>query len=169
MSSQFVKSRGKWWHCIVGIATGLAAGSILANVYLQDMDVMAAKYCQLLLRFLDDTLMLANDEDIAAAVNAANAFHPSIRWEAASSGTKDVVFIDVHVLGVAHQRTQQVLIRVLQQLPSHDLQEDNRFGENPQSHGTLQEPGNRCEEHQPPFQEVPRQRLPWGTPAAPEG
>jgi len=104
LRNQYVCWKGKLYHFLKGIATGLATGVFLANIYLSvsDDEILAFKRscCPSLLlfaRFVDDAFAIIHQDDLAALVVRLNSWHHSIVWSITASGRRHIPFLDLLV------------------------------------------------------------------------
>ena len=86
--SQFVLHRGTVYQCKSAIATGLAPGVFLANLYLDCLDITLACLPNVISyrRLVDDAFLIIEQGSVDTIVQQANAYHPSIRWEVSGCG-----------------------------------------------------------------------------------
>ena len=96
--AQHVRHRGQIWQCIRGIATGSAAGVVLANFYLATFDEFVMEAFGGLFwyaRFVDDVCAAIEEAELAGLHAHMNTWHPSIQWEITAAGAKELPFLDL--------------------------------------------------------------------------
>ena len=111
LSCQVIAAQGSLWHCKQGIATGLAAGSLLANIYLLSLDRKIASMLTIFLRYIDDSFVLGTRKQINAAIEELNRFHVSLRWEPQQLGTHSIAFLDTSLSFVNNEISWGLLFK----------------------------------------------------------
>ncbi len=97
LRSQLVAFDGCIWKALVGIGTGLACGSQLANITLDDLDHDLAPLTLFLGRYIDDIICIISRQNLHRLISAANSWHHCINIKLADSGTSNVPFLDLAI------------------------------------------------------------------------
>ena len=97
MKNQIVQWRGTRWLATVGIATGLAAGVLLANIFMADCDQLAldARAALYYGRFVDDGIAVIKQSRIPQLLEALRGCHPYIQFHFCKQMGAAVVVVQV--------------------------------------------------------------------------
>ena len=82
---------------------GSPLGPLLANVFMTELEkdikqkLIDKKFIKFYIRYVDDTLLLAKDEDIDPILKELNSYNKNIRFTVDSFINEDVHFLDIKV------------------------------------------------------------------------
>ena len=99
---------GSLYLFVEGIPTGLSCATLLANIYLDDMDCMIfdrfSEHLTWQVRFVDDACFCLPGNLVSTVCDAMTAWHPSIVWEVTGQGRSSVPFLDLELGVDEHNR-----------------------------------------------------------------
>ena len=99
LGAQHVSFNEQLWRLRTGIGTGLQCGVLLANSYLNELDVRVLNDLGIRLlwyvRYIDDVCVCIHVDYLNDLLSLLNAWRPEINWELTSSGTQHVPFLDL--------------------------------------------------------------------------
>ena len=96
LRSQHVQHGGIQYLCVHGIATGSAAGVVLANYYLSEFDTdMQWESLRWYARFVDDCCLAIPEDEQQSQLARMNGWNSHVQWEITASGRTSVPFLDL--------------------------------------------------------------------------
>ena len=90
---QYIASQGRFWAAH-GIATGLSAGVVLAQIYLADLDCEVEPHMRFYRRYIDDSILIGPAHNATKTIAFMNQFS-RVSWELQHQGRNDIPYLDL--------------------------------------------------------------------------